>query len=69
MKDLEEHLTKLDHYDNILSTLFKKTVNIILEKHVPTKKKYVQSNQPLFITKTLSKEKHITNRLTMLLVY
>ena len=68
MKDLEEHLTKFDHYDNILSTLFKKTVNIILEKYAP-KKKYVQSNQPLFITKTLSKEKHITNRLTMLLVY
>ena len=56
MKDLEEHLTKFEHFDNILSNLFKETVNIILEKHAPTKKKYVGTNQAPFITKTLSKE-------------
>ena len=37
MKDLEEHLTKFEHFDNIPSNLFKETVNIILEKHAPTK--------------------------------
>ena len=52
-KDIEEHLTKFEHYDNIPSNLFKETVNIILEKHTPTKKKYVQAP---FITKTSSKE-------------
>ena len=56
MKDLEEHLTKFEHFDNIPSNLFKETVNIILEKHAPTKKKYVRTNQAPFITKTLSKE-------------
>ena len=55
-KDLEEHLTKFEHFDNIPSNLFKETVNIILEKHAPTKKKYVRANQAPFITKTLSKE-------------
>ena len=29
-------------------------MNIILEKHAPTKKKYVRANQAPFITKTLS---------------
>ena len=36
--------------------IFKETVNTILEKHAPTKKKYVRANQGSFITKTLSKE-------------
>ena len=31
-------------------------MNTILEKHAPTKKKYVRANQASFITKTLSKE-------------
>ena len=56
MKDLEEHLTKFEHFDNITSNFFKETVKIILEKHAPTKKKYVRANQALFITKTLSKK-------------
>ena len=56
MKDLEEHLTKFEHFDNITSNFFKETVKIILEKHAPTKKKYVRANQARFITKTLSKE-------------
>ena len=56
MKDLEEDLTKFEHFDSIPSNLFKETVNIILEKHAPTKKKYVRANQAPFITKTLSKE-------------
>ena len=56
MKDLEEHLTKFEHFDNIPSSSFKETVNIILEKHAPTKKKYVRANQAVFITKSLSKE-------------
>ena len=63
MPDLEEHLTKFEHFDNIPSNLFKETVNIILEKHAPTKKKYVRSNQGLFITKTLSKAIMKTSRL------
>ena len=37
IKDLEEHLMKFKHFDNIPSNLFKETVNIILEKHAPTK--------------------------------
>ena len=56
MKDLEEHLTKFEHFGNIPSNLLKETVNIILEKHAPTKKKYVRTNQAPSITKTLSKE-------------
>ena len=56
MKDFEEHLTKFEHFNNIPSNLFKETVNTILEKHAPTKKKYVRANQARFITKTLSKE-------------
>ena len=56
MKDLEEHLTKFEHFGNIPSNLFKKTVNIFLEKHATTNKKYVRANQAPFVTKTLSKE-------------
>ena len=56
MKDLEEHLTKFEHFNNIPSNLFNETVNTILEKHAPTKKKYMRANQAPFITKTLSKE-------------
>ena len=52
IKDLEEHLTKFEHFDKIPSNLFEETVNIILEKHAPTKKKYVRANQAPFITKT-----------------
>ena len=43
IKDLKEHLTKFEQFANILSNLFKGTVNII-EKHVPTKK-YVRAKQ------------------------
>ena len=56
MKDLEEHLTKFEHFGDIRSNLFKETVNIILEKHASTKKKYVRAKQAPFITKTLSKQ-------------
>ena len=50
MKDLQEHLTKFEHYDKIPSNLFKETVNIILEKNAPTKKKYIRVNQaPLLL--------------------
>ena len=49
-------MTKFEHFDNIPSNLFKETVNTILEKHAPTKKKHVRANQVPFITKTLSKE-------------
>ena len=52
MKDLEKHLTK---FDNIPSNLFMETVNIILEKHAPTEKKYIRANQAPYITKTLTK--------------
>ena len=54
--DLEEYSTKFEHFDNVPSSLFKETVNIILEKHLPTKKKYVRANQAPFITKPLSIE-------------
>ena len=56
MKDLEGHLTKFEHFGNIPPNLLKETVNIVLEKHAPTKKKYVRANQAPFITKTLNKE-------------
>ena len=56
MKDLWEHLAKFKHFDNVPPKLIKETVNIILENHAPTKKKYVRANQAPFITKTLSKE-------------
>ena len=32
MKDLEEHLKKFEHFNNIPSNIFKETVNTILEK-------------------------------------
>ena len=50
MKDIGEHLTKVEHFDNIPSNLIKETVNIIL------KKKNVRASQAPFITKRLSKE-------------
>ena len=50
MKDIGEHLTKVEHFDNIPSNLIKETVNIIL------KKKHVRASQAPFITKRLSKE-------------
>ena len=56
MKDLEEHLTKFEHFGDIPSNLFTETVNIILEKHASTKKKYVRAKQGPFITKTFSKQ-------------
>ena len=56
MKDLEEHLTKFEHFDKIPSSFFKENVNMILEKHAPTKKKYVRTNQAPFITKAVNKE-------------
>ena len=56
MKDLEEHLTKFEYFDNIPSNLFKETMNIVLEKDAPTKKKYVRVNQSPFITQTLCKK-------------
>ena len=49
-------MAKFEHCDNIPSNLFRETVNIVLEKHAPTKKKYVRANQTPFITKTSSKE-------------
>ena len=66
IKDLEAHLTKFEHFDNIPSHLFREAVNIILEKHAPPKKKHVRANQAPFITKTLSKEimkrSHLRNK-------
>ena len=52
MKDLEEHLTKFEQFDNIPFNLFKRTVNKTLKKYAPTKKNYVRANQALFNTKT-----------------
>ena len=45
MKDLEEHLTKFEHFDNIPLNLINETVNKILEKRAPTKKK-MHTSQP-----------------------
>ena len=56
LKDLEEHLTKFERFDNIPSNLFKETVDIILEKYALSKKKYVRANQAPLITKRLNKE-------------
>ena len=56
MKDLEEHLTKFEHFDNNISNLFQEAVSINLKKHAFTKKQYLGTNQILFITKTLSKD-------------
>ena len=55
MQDLAERLAKFLHYDNIPSNLFTAAMNIILEKHPPTKKKYVTAKHAPFITKTLCK--------------
>ena len=49
-------MTKFENSDNIPANLLKDTVNIILEKHAPTKKKHVRANQASFITIKLSKE-------------
>ena len=47
---------KFELFGNIPSNLFKETVDMILEKHASTKKKYVRANQAPIITKLLSKE-------------
>ena len=52
MKDLEEHLTKFERFDNILSHLFKETMNIILEKrntHLLRKNMYESTKHPLLL--------------------
>ena len=56
MKIFEKPLRKFEHFDNIPSNLFKETVNIILEKHAPTKENMVRANQAPFITKKLVKK-------------
>ena len=42
---------KFELFGNIPSNLFKETVDMILEKHASTKKKYVRANQAPIITK------------------
>ena len=53
-------------FDNIPSNLFMETVNINLEKHAPTEKKYLRANQAPYITKTLTKvimkRSHLRNK-------
>ena len=56
VKDLDKHLAKFEHLDNIPFNLCKETMNITLDKHAPTKKNYVRANQTPVITKTLSKK-------------
>ena len=60
MKDLEGHLTKFEHFGNIPPNLLKETVNIVLEKHAPTKKKYVRANQAL--SKEIMKRSRLRNK-------
>ena len=49
MKDLEEHLNMII----FLLYFLKETVNIILEKDAPTKKKYVRGNHTISQPSTL----------------
>ena len=50
MKNFEKPLRKFEHFDNIPSNLFKETVNIILEKHAPTKENMCElTKRPLLL--------------------
>ena len=50
VKDLDKHLAKFEHLDNIPFNLCKETMNITLHKHAPTKKiTYEPIKHPLLL--------------------
>ena len=59
IKDTELLLSKLCDQQNLPFKILKELVNITLDKHAPSKKRYVRANQSPFMNKKLSKE--ITN--------
>ena len=59
IKDTELLLSKLCNQQNLPFNILKESVNITLDKHAPSKKRYVRANQSPFMNKKLSKE--ITN--------
>ena len=56
IKDTESVLSKLCDQQNLPFKILKELVNITLDKHAPSKKRYVRANQSPIINKKLSKE-------------
>ena len=56
IKERELLLSKLCDQQIVLFKIRKESVNITLDTHVPVKKRYVRTNQSLFMNKKLSKE-------------
>ena len=60
--DLRDELGKIEPF-NLNYTSFETTFNILLDKHAPTKKKYVRANDKLFMTRALRKAVMLRSRL------
>ena len=56
IKDLQTLLTKLFNKEAIPFQALRKPVNVTLENHAPTKKRYARANQAPCMNKKLSKE-------------
>ena len=56
IKDIELLLSKSCNQQNVTFKILKESVNITLDKHAPSKKRYVRANQSPFMYKKLSKE-------------
>ena len=56
IKDIELLLSKLCNQQNILFKILKESLVITLDKHAPSKKRYVSANQFPFMNKKLSQE-------------
>ena len=56
IKDLQTLLTKSFNEEAIPFQALRESVNVTLEKHAPTKKRYARANQAPYMNKKLSKE-------------
>ena len=56
IKDLQTLLTKSFNEKAIPFQVLRESVNVTLEKHAPTKKRYARANQAPYMNKKLSKE-------------
>ena len=56
IKDLQTLLTKSFNEEAIPFQALRESVNVTLEKHAPTKKRYARANQAPYMSKKLSKE-------------
>ena len=56
IKDLQTFLTKPINEEAIPFQALRESVNVTIEKHAPTKKRYARANEAPYMNKKLSKE-------------